>query len=101
MRTGTRKFKDKLPLRCFDCGEVRNFATKCPHKNEGVMKGKKSPKNFNKQGKKKWFKKILFSKEDHSSSEEESDNEEEFNGRVLFMANHNKQEAPHEEGDRE
>eukprot|EP00253_Pinus_taeda_P007483 PITA_07483 len=38
---------------------------------------------------------------DSSSSEEDSDNEEEFNGRVLFMAKHYKQEAPEEEGDEE
>eukprot|EP00253_Pinus_taeda_P031072 PITA_31072 len=70
---------------------------KCPHKNEGVTKGKKSPNKFNKQDKKKWFKKSSFSKEDSSSFEEDIDNEEEFNGRVLFMAKHNKQEAPDKE----
>eukprot|EP00253_Pinus_taeda_P021838 PITA_21838 len=70
---------------------------KCPHKNEVVTKGKKSPRKFNKQGKKKWFKKSFFSKEDSFSFKEESDNEEEFKRRVLFMAKHSKQEAPDEE----
>ena len=97
MRIGTGKFKGKLPLICFDCGEVGHFVAKCPHKNEHVTKGKKSPKKFKKQGKQKWFKKSFFSKEDSSSSEEDSDNEEEFNGRVLFMAKHNKKEALDEE----
>ena len=95
------KFKGKLSLICFDCGEVRNFAAKCPHKNEGVMKGKKSPKKFNTQGKKQWFKKSFFPKEYSSSSKEDSDNEEEFNRRVIFMPKNNKKEAPDEEGDKE
>ena len=76
MRTGKGKFKGKLPLICFDCGEVGNFVAKCPHKNEAITKGKKGPRKFNKQGMKKWCKKGFFSKEDSSSSEEDNDNEE-------------------------
>ena len=91
MRKGTRKFKGKIPLICFNCGEDGHFAAKCPHKNEVVSKGKKIPRKFNKQGNKKWFKKSLFSKEDSSSSKEDTNNKEEFKERVLFMAKHNKQ----------
>eukprot|EP00253_Pinus_taeda_P030968 PITA_30968 len=64
----------------------------CPNKSDGNSKGKKGFK-FNKQGKKKAFKKNFLSKEDSSSSNEESDSEEEANERVLFMAKHNKQEV--------
>ena len=62
MRTCKGKFKGKIPLIFFDCDEVGNFSAKCPHKNEATMKGKKGPRKFNKQGKKKWFKKSFFSK---------------------------------------
>ena len=90
MRIGKGKFKGKLPLICFDCGEVGHFVAKCPHKNEVVTKGKKGLRKFNKQGKKKWFKKSFFSKEYISSSDEDNDNKEEINERVFSMAKHNK-----------
>lgn len=92
------KFIGKLPLICFDCGEVGHFSVKCPHKNEVVTNGKKGPRKFNKQGKKKWFKKSFYTKEDSSSSKEDNDNEKEFNERVFFMSKHNKQEAPDKKG---
>jgi len=38
------------------------------------MNGKTFHREFNKEGKKKWFKKSLSIKEDSSSSEEDNDN---------------------------
>ena len=52
VRMGMWKFKGKLPLICFNCGEVWLFAAKCPHKNGVVTNGKKGPRKFKKQGKK-------------------------------------------------
>ena len=82
---------------CFGSGEVGNFAEKCPNKSDGNSKGKKGFKKFNKQGKKKGFKRKFISKEDISSFNEESDNKEEANERVLFIAKHNKQEVSNNE----
>ena len=91
LKTGKGKFKGKLPLICFGCGEVGNFAAKCPNKSDGNSKGKKGFNKFNKQGQKKGSKRNFLSKEDISSSDEESDNKKEANEKVLFMAKHNKQ----------
>ena len=41
LKIGKGKFKGKLPLICFDCGEVGNFAEKCLNRSDGNSKGKK------------------------------------------------------------
>jgi len=62
-------------LICFGCGEVGHFVEKCSNKSDGNSKGKKIFTKFNKQGKKKGFKRKFLSKEDSSSSDEDSENE--------------------------
>lgn len=99
MKRGICKYKGKLPLVCFYCGEIVHFSTKFPHKNKQFTKGKKGQRNFNKQGKKKGFKKKILSKEDSSSSEEETESDEENKERVFLMAKHNKMEEPDKEED--
>ena len=66
LKIGKGKFKGKLPLICFDCGEVGHFAAKCPNKSDGNSKEKKGFKKFNKQRKNKGFKRNFLSKEDSS-----------------------------------
>lgn len=75
---------------CFSCGDVWHFTAKSLNIIDGNSKGNKGFKKFNKQGKKKRFKRNFLSKEDSSSSDEDNDSEEEANERVLFMSKHNK-----------
>jgi hypothetical protein len=61
------KYKGKLPLICFNCDGIGNFANKCPHK-----KSKKNDEDYSnrkqtykgKRTKRKDFKKSLCTKED-------------------------------------
>jgi hypothetical protein len=33
LKKGTIKYKGMLALKCFNCGGIGNFSSKCPHKN--------------------------------------------------------------------
>jgi len=30
LKIGTRKYKGKLSLKCFECGKIGDYASKCP-----------------------------------------------------------------------
>jgi hypothetical protein len=58
LKKGSGKYKGKLPFKCFNCGKIGHFASKCPHKrkdqtydDEEKHKHKKVYKenNFNKK----------------------------------------------------
>jgi hypothetical protein len=88
LKTGTNdRYRGNLPLICFNCDGIRNFANKCPDKkkryDEGYSNSKQTYKG--KRTTKKVFKKSLCTKEDISSSDEDEVNDSEIE-RVIFMA---------------
>ena len=54
LRRGSVKYKGKLPLKCFDCGTIGLFASKCPFNKHSD--GEEESKRKNKEYKKKYKK---------------------------------------------
>lgn len=54
LKKGSGKYKGKLPFKCFNCGKIRNFASKCPYGEKDGDK-KKSNKSFGKDKMKKTY----------------------------------------------
>ena len=43
LQWGSRRFRGKLPFKCFACGRVSHYAPRCPHKDK-YEKGKEYAK---------------------------------------------------------
>ena len=87
LQKGSGKYKGKLPLKCFNCGKIGHFQSKCPYskkdfededaKSKQYKKGGKPDYKKNHKGKKNFYSK----EEEDSSSSKVSDSEDE----VLFV----------------
>lgn len=90
---GTRKNKGEFPFKCFDCGRIGHFASKCPYDKKKMRKRKlvhrKEKKKF--QGRNKFSrKKVFYWKDDNTLDEKDSDSHSESeHGQLLFMAMEN------------
>jgi hypothetical protein len=91
LKRGTDKYKGMLPLKCFNCGKIGHFSTKCPYAKNSDSDEEEDPKKENKYqkgnkkgDKRKVFKKNLYSREESSSSDEDDDSDSDSE-RVLFM----------------
>lgn len=81
LQWGTGIFRGKLPFKCFACGRVGHYATKCPHKDK-IDKGKESVKWNKKQN---VTKKSYYTHEDNDGLSN-SDEDERGNNYKFLMA---------------
>ncbi|XP_059076871.1 uncharacterized protein LOC131876101 [Cryptomeria japonica] len=87
-----KKGKGKFPFKCFNCGKVGHYASKCPQNESDSSEEEK--KSYSKKKGKKYFKKnyskhkkSFYSKQSSSSLEETSEDMSSSDGEeILFMA---------------
>lgn len=100
MTRGSGKNKGNLPFKCFNCGKISWFASKCPYaksedksEEKGNNKRKEKGKKFQNGDKTRNKKKSFYSKEDSSYDEEDSDFDiDSESDTLLFMAPDNQNE---------
>jgi hypothetical protein len=106
LKRGIGNYKGKIPLKCFNCGRIGNFASKCPFnkhsdgEEESNIKTKEYKKMYKKPFQKNSYKKkSLFIKNNSESLDiDESDESSDIR---LFMAmeNQNDELIEEEEGE--
>jgi hypothetical protein len=72
---GSGKYKGKLPFKCFNCGKISHFASKCPHKGKDQRYDDEEKHKHKKVYKENNFKKksIFVNNDDNPSDDESSD----------------------------
>jgi hypothetical protein len=82
LKKGSGKYQGKLPFKCFNCGKIGHFASKCPHQKKGQNFDDEKKYKYQKYNKKK----SLVANNDNSSEDTDSDssNENKPNDFVLM-----------------
>jgi hypothetical protein len=90
LRKGSRKYKGKLPFKCFNCGRIGHFENKCPHKRKDQRCDDEEKHNHRNLFKENNFKKksLCINNDDDPSDDEDNDSsiEDKLNEFIL-MAN--------------
>jgi hypothetical protein len=69
LKKGSGKYQGKLPFKCFNCGKIGHFASKCPHQKKDQNSDDEKKYKFKKYSKKK----SLCANNDNSSEDTDSD----------------------------
>jgi hypothetical protein len=69
LKKGSKKYQGKLPLKCFNCGKISHFASKCPHQKKDQNSNDEKKYKYKKYNKKK----SLCANNDNSSEDIGSD----------------------------
>ena len=93
LKRGTIKYKGKLPLKCFECGRICHFSSKCPYKGNpnnddenSCKKNKRYQKNKKGNNGRYDKNKNLYTKEDNNSSNDDDSDSDNESERVIFLA---------------
>jgi hypothetical protein len=82
LKKGSGKYQGKLPFKCFNCGKIGHFASKCPHQKKAQNSDDEKKYKYKKYNKKK----SLVANNDNSSEDTDSDSscEDKANDFVLM-----------------
>jgi hypothetical protein len=69
LKKGSGKYQGKLPFKCFNCGKIGHFSSKCPHQKKDQNFDDEKKYKFKKYSKKK----SLCANNDNSSEDTDSD----------------------------
>jgi hypothetical protein len=75
LKKGSGKYQGKLPFKCFNCGKIGHFSSKCPHQKKDQNSDDEKKYKYKKYNKKK----SLFANNDNSSEDTDSDSSGEDN----------------------
>jgi hypothetical protein len=68
LKKGSGKYQGKLPFKCFNCGKIGHFASKCPHQKKDQNSNDEKKYKYKKYNKKK----SLVANNDNSSEDTDS-----------------------------